>query len=158
MTYIHIVLPSNHSLVGSLENLRTEGPWFEPPARTIFSPRIYDSHYDRIHSSLTAVHSFSHGNVGKQSVALKEYCMEDWLKRLQKSMYTGCRDITEIILKLALNTIQSFNQSCTNVMLADQLQVAKKLRIVRQFYWPVKSKRGGSAKLVVNFQTKHFGI
>ena len=42
-------------------------------------------------------------------MAWKEYCAEYWLKELQESMdrYTG--DITEILLKMALNTIQSMN-------------------------------------------------
>ena len=47
--------------------------------------------------------------MGKQQVALKEYCMEYWLKELQESMdrWAGCPDI---LLKTALNTIQSVNQ------------------------------------------------
>ena len=32
------------------------GPWFEPLAQPIFFLRIDDGHYDRIHSSTTAVH------------------------------------------------------------------------------------------------------
>ena len=40
----------------SVQGLRTGGRWFESPARPIFFPRIDDSHCDRIHSSLTAVH------------------------------------------------------------------------------------------------------
>ena len=49
--------------------------------------------------------------VGKQPVAWKEYCVEYWLKELQESMdrCTGCCDITEILLKTALNNIQSIN-------------------------------------------------
>ena len=44
-------------------------------------------------------------------MAWKNYCAEYWLKELQESMdrCTGCHDITEILLKTALNTIQSFN-------------------------------------------------
>ena len=65
-----------------------------------------------IHSSHTAVHCFDNGYVGKQSVAWKEYCAEYWLKELQESKdkCTGRLDITEILLKTALNTIQSINQ------------------------------------------------
>ena len=61
---------------------------------------------------LTAVRCFNNGHVGKQPVAWKEYCAEYWLKELQDSMdrCNGCRDITEILLKTALNTIQSINQ------------------------------------------------
>ena len=81
------------------------------PARPIFIPRIDDSHFDRIYSSLTAVRSFDNGYVGKQPVAWKEYCVEYWLKELQESMdrCTGHSDKTEILLKMALNTTQSIN-------------------------------------------------
>ena len=50
--------------------------------------------------------------MGKQPVIWKEYSAEDWLKELRESMdrCTGRRDITEILLKTALNTIQSINQ------------------------------------------------
>ena len=77
-------------------------------ARPIVFPRIDDSHCDRIHSSLTAVHCFDYGYVGKQPFAWIEYCAEYWLKELQESMdrYTGCCDITEILLNMALNTMQ----------------------------------------------------
>ena len=49
----------------------------------------------------------------KQPVAWKEHCAEYWLKELQESMdrCTCRRDITEILLKMALNTVQSINQS-----------------------------------------------
>ena len=78
----------------------------------MFFPRIDDSHCNRIHSSLNAVHCFGNGEGGKQPVAWKEYCAEYCLKELQESMdsCTGCRDITEIQLKTLLNTIQSINQ------------------------------------------------
>ena len=50
-------------------------------------------------------------------MALKEYCAECWLKELQKSMdrCTGRRDITEILLETALNTIQSIDQSGSGI-------------------------------------------
>ena len=81
------------------------------PARPIFFPRMDDSHCDMIHSSLTAILCFGNGYVGKQPVALREYSAKCWLKELQESMdrCTGCRDIAEILLKTALNTIQSIN-------------------------------------------------
>ena len=58
-------------------------------------------------SPLTAVCCFDNGYVGKQPVAWKEYCVE-----LQESMdrSTGHHNITEILLKTSLNTIQSINQ------------------------------------------------
>ena len=57
------------------KNLRERKVWEKVnalPAQPIFFPRIDDSHSDRIHSSLTTFHRF--GYVGKQPVALKEYC------------------------------------------------------------------------------------
>ena len=80
------------ALNSSIEDLRTGGCWFESPAWPIFFPRINNSHCDRIHSTLTAVHSFLDGSVGKQPLAWKEYCAEYWLKELLESMdrCTGC--------------------------------------------------------------------
>ena len=43
-------------------------------------------------------------------MAWKEYCAEYWLKELQESM-DRCRNISEIMLKMALNTVQSIKQS-----------------------------------------------
>ena len=93
-----------HSSVGP-EN---RGSLVRSPAPPIFSPRIADSQCDRTHSSFTAVRCFDNVYVGKQPVAWKEYCVEYWLK-VQESMdrCTGRRDITEIQLKTALNTIES---------------------------------------------------
>ena len=44
---------------------------------------------------------------------LEKKCAEYWRKRLKENMdrYIGRRDISEIMLKTALNTINSFNQS-----------------------------------------------
>ena len=80
---------------------------------------IDDSHCGRIHSSLTAVCCFDNGYVGKQPVAWKEYCEEYWLKELQESMdrHTGHQDVTEILLKTALNIIQSINQSINRLQM-----------------------------------------
>ena len=77
------------------------------PARPIFFQRIDDSHCIRIHSSLTTVCCFDNCYMGKQLVAWREYCAEYWLKELQESMdwCTGHRNITEILLKMVLNTI-----------------------------------------------------
>ena len=49
--------------------------------------------------------------VGKEPVAWKEDCAEYWIKELQESMdrCTGRRDMTEILLKTALNSIQSIS-------------------------------------------------
>ena len=48
------------------------------------------------------------GHVGKQLVAGKEYCTKHWLKKMRKIMdrCIGHGNVTEIMLKKALNTIQ----------------------------------------------------
>ena len=68
-----------------------------------------DSRCDRIHSSLTAVRCFDNGYLGKQPVALKEYCAGHWLKEFQESRdrCTGHRDITEMTI----------NQSKSNALI-----------------------------------------
>ena len=59
---------------------------------------------------------FYNGYVGKQPVARIEYCAEYWLKEGQESMdrCTVHCDMTEILLKTELNTIQSINQPSTS--------------------------------------------
>ena len=73
---------------------------------------LESSHCDRIHSSLTAVRCFDNDYVGKQPVARREYCSEYWFKELKESMgrCTDHCDITELLLKTALNTTQSILQ------------------------------------------------
>ena len=54
----------------------------------------------RIHSSLKLDHRFDDIFVGKQSVAFKEFCAENWCKTLQESV-DGCTchlKITEMML------------------------------------------------------------
>ena len=74
------------SSVGSAADFGTGGLLFRSPAWPIFFPKIDDSHWDRIHSSLTAVCCFNNGNVGKQPVAWKDHSLEYRLKELQESM------------------------------------------------------------------------
>ena len=74
-------------------------------AQPIFFQRTDDCNSDRINSSLTAVHCFDNVYVGNHPVAWKEYCVECWLNRS-----AGRRNIVVILLKTALNTIQSINQ------------------------------------------------
>ena len=112
-SFLFIITPSSslimpHSPVGSNTDLRTGRLLVRSPARLIFFSGTDDSNCDRIHSSLTAVRCFDNGYVGKQPVVWKEYCAEHWLKEFQESMdrSTGRRDIAEILLKTALNTIQ----------------------------------------------------
>ena len=105
------MLPSTRSSIGSVRDLRTGGRWFDSSARQILFPRIDDSHYDRMHSSLTAAHCFDDDYVGMQPVAWKEYCAEYRSKEFQKGMgrCTSPCDIIEITLKTALITIQSIS-------------------------------------------------
>ena len=62
------------------------------------------------HVCLSWLHDYYVDILGNKPVAWKEYCVEHWLKELQESMNrcTG-RDITEMLLKMALNTIQSID-------------------------------------------------
>ena len=96
-------LSSPCSPVSSVEDFGTGGRWLEPLARPIFFSRIDDTHYDRIHSSLTPVQCFE-DYVGKQPVAWKEYCVEYWLKELKENMdrFTRLHNVTEILLRTEL--------------------------------------------------------
>ena len=69
--------------VGSIEDLRIGGCWFESPARSILFLRIDDSHCDSIYSPLMAVHCFNDGYMGKQPVAWKEYWCGALVKRTE---------------------------------------------------------------------------
>ena len=71
------------------------------PTAYIFFPRIDESKGDRIHSSLSVVHCFYNGYVGKKPVA--------WKKLLCRVGPTGKRIL--FTLKTVLNTIQSINES-----------------------------------------------
>ena len=55
---------------------------------------------------------FDNGYVGKQPLAWKKILCGVLVKRTAESMdrCTGRRDITEILLKMAVNTIRSINQ------------------------------------------------
>ena len=71
------VLPSTNTSVGSVQDLKTGSCWFDPPLGQY--SLIDDSHCNRIHSSLAAVHCFDSGYMGKQPVAWEEFCAEYWL-------------------------------------------------------------------------------
>ena len=99
---VHTGLENRTSLVRSM-------------ALPTFFPRIDDSHCNRIHSFLTAVHCFENG---KQPMAWQEYCVECWLKELQESMdrHTGHCDITEMLLKMVLFNVICFLSHVSFVM------------------------------------------
>ena len=61
-----------------------------------------------IHSSLTVVRRFDNGYMRKQPVVWKDYCAEHWLKNSREVWIGALAYVTEILLKTALNTIQSF--------------------------------------------------
>ena len=78
----------------------------------IFFPRIDDSHcslFRFITLSSLLIASTMVISLRKQPVACKEHCTKYLLKELHDSMdrYTGHCDITEILLKTALNNNQS---------------------------------------------------
>ena len=106
--------------------------WEQEVAWPIFFPRIDDSHCDRIYSSLTTVCCFDNGYVGKQPVVWKEYCVEYWLKKLLETMdrCTGHRDITKILSKIVLNTMQSINQ----LSVCPKLNVKNNISLLLQNY------------------------
>ena len=78
---------------GCVDDFRTGGGCIKLPARPIFFPRIDDCHCDRVYSSLTTIHWFDHGYVGKQPVPWKKYCAEYWLKNSRRAC---CHNVTEI--------------------------------------------------------------
>ena len=80
-----------------IQDLRLGGRLFELRAQPIFFPGIDDSHCDRIHSSLTAVHCFDY-SVGKVVSDLVSTC-----KKESMYMCTGSCEIIEITLKTVLN-------------------------------------------------------
>ena len=73
------------SSVGSLQDLRTGGCEFNPWAHPVFFLRIDDSHWDRSHSFLTAVHCFHNGYEGKQPVAWKHTMLGTGKKNSRKA-------------------------------------------------------------------------
>ena len=94
-----------HSSVGiGLEDTRL---LVRSPAWPIFFPKIDDNCCDMIHFSLTSVNCFDIGCVGKQPVAWKEdyvwYCLKELLESMDRC--TVRSDMTEILLKTAINTI-----------------------------------------------------
>ena len=109
---LSLCLPRPRNSVDSVEDLRTGGRWFDPPARQIFFPRIDESHCDWIHSSLTAIHCFDDDYVGEQPMAWEKYCAEYSLKVLKESIdrCTGCRHMAEMVL-INKSISQSINQS-----------------------------------------------
>ena len=69
----------------------------------------YDSYFDRIHSSLTAVHCSPMVMWENSQWLGNNIVQSSGFKELQESMGRCTGDITEILLKTKLNTIQSIN-------------------------------------------------
>ena len=101
---VHVLKAKPLSSVGSIADLRTGGC-------SRFDPRLGQVLMIVIATGFIPLSPLSSDNdyVGKQPVAWKEHCAEYWSKGLQESMdrCTGCHDITEILLKMVLNKIQS---------------------------------------------------
>ena len=111
-----------HSSVRSVSDLRTGGRWFDLRLGqySIQGLMIFITIGFIPLLLLSILSTMVH--VGKQPVAWKEYCTEYWLKKLHESMdrCTGHYDITEILLEMALNTIEP-NQSiflCLSLVLS----------------------------------------
>ena len=79
------MMPSPYSSVSRVLGLRKGGRWFDPLARPIFFLRTYDSHCNRINSSINNVHCFNDSYVGKKANGMEKYCGEYWLKELRKA-------------------------------------------------------------------------
>ena len=122
------------------------------PAQPIVLLRIDDSHCDRIHSSLTAVHRFDNDYLRKQSVAWKEYCAEYWLKKLQESMdrSTDRCDISGILLKMVFKH-HTINQSL-NLYQSTKFRTVKTDSICRQ-----KTKCDSKFEVFYRKYRKHCG-
>ena len=108
---MHTIGAEPHSSVGNVADLKTGGHWFDPKLCQYFFRELMII-IARGLIPLTAVHCFDDGYVGKQPVAWKEYYAEYWFKELQERIdrCTGHYDITNILLKTGLNTMQSVNQ------------------------------------------------
>ena len=96
-----------HSSVGSDADLRTGGRWFDPR----LSQYSFRGLMIVIATGLILSPLFRQWLCGKAASGLEKKCAEHWLEELQESMdrCTGRHDITEIRLKMALNTNQSIN-------------------------------------------------
>ena len=98
--------PSPRNLVGSVEDLRAGGRWFEPPLGQYCLQGLMIV----IATGLVLLLPLS---VVSTVVMLEisQWVGKSWLKELQENMdrCTGRRDITEITLKTAFNTIQAIN-------------------------------------------------
>ena len=65
----------------------------------MFLTRIDHSHWDRIHSFLTTVHSLDDGYVGKQPKTWKEYSAKYLFKQQEpQECRVGCPDWCDIIV------------------------------------------------------------
>ena len=101
--YSEVCKPSPLCSAPSVEDPKNRTSLFRTPGLANILPEIDSSRHNRIHSSLTAVHGFDDGYVGKQPVACKEYCMGYWFKELQESMDCGTGCSNEVMLKTALS-------------------------------------------------------
>ena len=99
-------MPLPHSSVGSVADSRTGGHWFDPQSgqysfqglMIVIATRFIPLSLQSIVSTVVMW-------------ALKEYWVEYLLKELHESMdrCTRHHDITEILVKTVLNTMQSIN-------------------------------------------------
>ena len=86
----------SHSSVGSVVDMKTGGRWFDPR----LGQYSFRGLMIAIATKFIPLSPLSVVYVRKQPAALKEYCVEHWLKELQKSMdrCTVGRDRSEMLL------------------------------------------------------------
>ena len=72
------VIAKPSSSVGSVQDLRTGGRWFDPRLRPISFRGLMIVIATGFIPLSSADHCFDDGYVGKQPVAWKEYCAEYW--------------------------------------------------------------------------------
>ena len=104
---------SPYRLLVGVQDLRTGNGWFNPMHNQYSFQGLMTLQQDSFLSHRCPL--FLLWLHGKAASAWKEYCSEYWLKDFQDSMdrCTGHCYITEILLKTALNTIQSVNFKVT---------------------------------------------
>ena len=105
-----IPLPGPHCSVSSVQDLRTVGRWFDPHLGQYFLQELMKVIATGLIplsplSIVSTVVMWESSEWLGRNIVQRTEC----LKELQESMNmcTGCRDITEILLKTVFNTIQS---------------------------------------------------
>ena len=149
-----------HRSVGSTADLRTGDRWFDP-GLSQYSFRglmivIWTGFF--LLSPLSVISTMVMWEL-KQPVAWKDNCAEYWLKELKESMdrCTGRCNISEILLKTALNTIQtnkSMHGSLSQGLTLSQTSPGFYLSTVQVFrkHWEKEKLLLVKFRLFINFE------